>query len=295
MIAALDEIGRITWEPKAHVLGYCVGGTLSTTALAVESARGRDRVQSLTLLATLLDFEETGDVAVYVDEATVGRFEAEFANGGVMEPARIAAAFSSLRARELVWHFVRHNYLLGEDTPVNDFLRWNGDGTAVAGPLFAFYLRRMYLENRLVCPGAVEICGTPIDLGRIHVPAYVLAARGDHIVPWTSAYDSARHLGSASRFVLAQSGHVAGIVNPPEPPRRGYWAGPAMAMPAEDWFDRAQPRPGSWWHDWVEWLGERSGDWRLTRYARARECVLEPAPGSYVMGRRHHARHPTEA
>lgn len=294
VVAALDEIVRITREPKAHVLGYCVGGTLSTTALAVEAACGRERVQSLTLLATLLDFRDTGDIAVYVDEASVGSVESEFADGGVMEPARIAAAFSSLRARELVWHFVRHNYLLGEDTPVNDFLHWNGDGTAVPGPLFAFYLRHMYLENRLVRPGEVKVCGAPVDLGLIDVPTYVLAARGDHIVPWASAYDSARHLGSAARFVLAQSGHVAGIVNPPEPPRRGYWTGPAVSGPAEEWFERAQPHPGSWWHDWAEWLGERSGTWRQTRNARQRERVLEPAPGSYVAGRRH-ARRPTEA
>ncbi|MFO1321811.1 MAG: alpha/beta fold hydrolase [Burkholderiales bacterium] len=285
VLEALDEVTRVTRMPQANVLGYCVGGTLATTALAVDQARGHHRAASLTLLATLLDFADAGDMSVYLDADSVGAFESEFATGGVMDGSRLAAAFSSLRARELVWHFVQHNYLLGEETPGHDFLHWNSDGTGVPGPLFAFYIRQMYLENRLILPGAIRLCGHPIDLALLQMPIYALATRADHIVPWTSAFDSARRLGGPARFVLAQSGHVAGIVNPPEPVRRGYWTNSLPGSTAQEWLAMAQPHAGSWWHDWSHWLGIHSGAWRRARRTRLRESELEAAPGSYVMGR----------
>lgn len=282
--AALDATLDIAETQDANVLGFCVGGTLSTCAAAVEAARGGKRIAHLTLLATLLDFSDPGEIAVFVDEASVAQREREFADGGVMPGSQLASAFASLRARDLIWFFVEHNYLFGETPRAFDLLHWNSDSANLPGRLYAWYLRNMYLENRLKDPGALTLLGEPIHLDRIAIPAYVLAAKDDHIVPWNSAFRTLSFLSGECRFVLTESGHVAGVINSAKFDRRGWWDSTASSTEPEAWFDSALHHRGSWWHDWGAWIDDRCG-----RRVRApvglgndRHPVIEPAPGRYV-------------
>jgi polyhydroxyalkanoate synthase len=285
VFAALEATLDIARARTASVLGFCVGGTLAACAAAVDTARGGKRIANLTLLATLLDFSDPGEISVFVDEAAVARREREFADGGVMPGAQLASAFASLRARDLVWHFVEHNYLLGETPRAFDLLHWNSDSANLPGKLYAWYLRNMYLEDRLKMPGALELCGERIDLRRITVPAYVLAARDDHIVPWSSAYRTVGLLAGDRRFVLAESGHVAGVINPARLGRRGWWENASLPETPAAWFDEAQHHRGSWWHDWACWIEGHAGRRIRARASlgNARHPVIEPAPGRYVM------------
>lgn len=285
VLEALDVANALCGSRTANVLGYCVGGTLAACAAAVDAAANRRRWHSLTLLAALLDFEDPGEVAVYVDEDYVAGCERDAARGCLVPGARLAAAFASLRARELVWHFVQHRYLMGETPRPFDLLHWNGDATNLPGRLYAWYLRACYLENRLRDPDRERLLGHPVDFGRVRLPAYVFAARDDHIVPWRSAFAGARLLGRPPRFVLGESGHVAGVVNPPQPGRRGWWdnTGPLPADPAA-WLDTALHREGSWWHDWAAWIAPLSGR-RVPAPVwpgSPAHPVIEPAPGRYV-------------
>ncbi|MFZ5558783.1 MAG: PHA/PHB synthase family protein [Pseudomonadota bacterium] len=283
---ALAVTLEITGAKRVNALGFCVGGTLLASALAVLRARGDRRVASLTLLTTLLDFADPGDIGVYVQEPFVAQKEAEFAAGGVMRGAELAQAFASLRANELVWNYVVNNYLKGQTPPPFDLLYWNSDSANVPGALFAYYLRRMYLDNALRLPGALQMCGTSVDLRRIDVPAFVLAAREDHIVPWASAFSSARLLSGRIEFVLAASGHIAGVINPASRRRRNYWTGPFTAD-ARSWLAAARSRPGSWWPHWARWLLRRSGRPVPAPAALGslRHPPREPAPGRYVRER----------
>jgi len=284
VFAALDAALEITHARNANVLGFCVGGTLSACAVAIEAARGGKRIANLSLLASLLDFTDPGEISVYIDEAAVERREREFADGGMMPGAQLAQAFASLRARDLIWHYVEHNYLLGETPRAFDLLHWNSDSANLPGRLYAWYLRHAYLSNDLKDPGAVTLCGQPIDFSRIAIPHYVLAAKDDHIVPWTSAYRSMQLLGGDQRFVLAESGHIAGVINPASLGRRGWWDNPAQPESSETWFETAQHHRGSWWHDWSAWMNRRSG--RLVdapaSLGSRKHPVLEAAPGRYV-------------
>ncbi len=284
VFAALKATLDIAHTRDASVLGFCVGGTLTACAAAIEAARGGKRFANLTLLATLLDFSDPGEISVFVDETTVARREHEFADGGVMPGAQLASAFASLRARDLIWHFVEHNYLLGETPRAFDLLHWNSDSANLPGRLYAWYLRNLYLEDRLKVPDTLRLCGENIDLGRIAIPSYVLAAKDDHIVPWHSAYRSARLLSGERRFTLTESGHVAGVVNPARLDRRGWWENASLSEAPERWFDEAQHHRGSWWHDWAAWIGARSG---RTVHApvglgNPGHPVIEAAPGRYV-------------
>lgn len=282
--AALDATLDVAGTEDANVLGFCVGGTLSACATAVEAARGGKRIANLTLLATLLDFSDPGEIAVFVDEASVARREREFADGGVMPGSQLASAFASLRARDLIWYFVEHNYLFGETPRAFDLLHWNSDSANLPGRLYAWYLRHMYLENRLKDPGALTLLGEAIDLHRIAIPAYVLAAKDDHIVPWNSAFRTLNLLSGEHRFVLAESGHVAGVINSAKLDRRGWWDNLHGTNEPDAWFDSAQHHRGSWWHDWGAWIGERSGR-RINApvvFGNDRHPVVEPAPGRYV-------------
>lgn len=285
----LETVGVVLDLARAsslHLLGYCVGGTLAATAASVLSARSPSQLTSLTLLNTLLDFAEPGEIGVYLEPDAP---EIPAQDEPVMPGARLAAAFASLRARELVWHFVTHNYLMGDTPPPLDLLHWNGDAADIPAPLFREYLRDMYRRNLLREPGALAVDGTPIDLRAIRAPCYVLASHTDHIVPWRSAYASACHLGSPVRFVLSQGGHIAGVVNPPDGRKsRGHRIGdvPSIARPAEQWFDAATHRAGSWWSDWDAWLAGHEAAVRRTaprQLGNRRHPVVEPAPGRYVL------------
>lgn len=275
---------------KLNALGFCVGGTLLTSALAVTPRP--QAIASLTLLATLLDFRDVGDIGNYIDEAYVRQCERDFAHGGLVGGAQIAASFASLRPRELVWAFYVENYLKGASPRAFDLLHWNADSANAPGPLFAWYLRNAYLENRLARPGAATVCGKPLDLRRVTVPAYVLATHDDHIVPWRAAYAAVRLLPATDAFVLGASGHVAGVINPPASGRRHYWVNDVRPDAPDDWLSGAEKRPGSWWPHWAGWLARHAGAWKSAprTLGDATHPVIEAAPGRYV---RVPARNPT--
>jgi polyhydroxyalkanoate synthase len=283
VLQPLEVVLRIARADQLNVLGFCVGGTLLASTLAAMPEP--ERVASVTLLATMLDFLDVGEIGVYVDEAFVQHCETQYAQGGLMSGRRLAEAFASLRARELVWHFLIENYLKGHTPPAFDLLFWNSDSANLPGPLYAWYLRNLYLDNNLRVPGKLRVLGQPVDLKRVVMPAYILATREDHIVPWTTAFASAQLLGGRMEFVLGASGHVAGVINPAAGGRRCYWIGPVTAGGAQRWLGQAQQQPGSWWPHWSAWLRHHAG-----RTVRARaslgsaQCpVIEPAPGRYVV------------
>ncbi|HTS55594.1 MAG TPA: class I poly(R)-hydroxyalkanoic acid synthase [Burkholderiales bacterium] len=285
--APLEAVQDITGADKINVLGFCVGGTLLASALAVMD--DPQRIASLTLLAAMLDFSDVGEVGVYIDENYVRHCEEIYRDGGLVPGSLLASTFASLRANELVWSFVINNYLKGEAPPAFDLLYWNSDSANLPGPLYAWYLRNAYLENNLRTPGKLTLCARPVNLRSIGCPAFVLATREDHIVPWRSAYASTQLLGGRIEFVLGASGHVAGIVNPPSLGRRSHWVGAATPRSADDWLAQASSVAGSWWPHWVRWLRRRSGVQMSAPVAlgSVRHPEHEPAPGGYVRERGH--------
>jgi polyhydroxyalkanoate synthase subunit PhaC len=282
VLQPLRAIRAITGSETVNTLGFCVGGTLLATALAAEGEHAQ--AGSLTLLASMLDFSDVGDIGVYIDEDFVRGCEQRYSDGGAMPGTVLASAFSSLRANELVWFFVVNNYLKGKAPRAFDLLHWNSDSANLPGKLYAWYLRNAYLENNLRERGKLIIAGQPLDLSRVHMPAFVLATRDDHIVPWRSAYASAQLLAGRIEFVLGASGHVAGIVNPPGANRREYWLAPFTGASADEWLAGARRVSGSWWPHWAQWLKQWSGGLRdvAPRAGNAQYPPLEPAPGSYV-------------
>ena len=289
-IKALHVAQQISGQKQVNTLGFCVGGTILATALAVMYARGESPVSSLTLMTALLDFEDPGMLEMFIDEQQVLLREQTLGKGGLMPGRELAITFNNLRSNDLVWNYVVNNYLQGKQPPAFDLLYWNGDSTNLPGPMYAWYLRNMYLENNLRVPNKLVCCGESIDLGSIHVPTYVFAAREDHIVPWRAAYASARALTGVKpgelRFMLGASGHIAGTINPPAKNKRSYWTSDAKILPADSdaWFAAAQEHPGSWWSDWSRWLKAYGGAMKPAprQYGNAKHRPLEPAPGSYV-------------
>jgi polyhydroxyalkanoate synthase len=290
-IRALKVAADITGQKEVNAFGFCVGGTLVATALSVLAARGEKLASSLTLLTSLLDFSDTGVLDVYIDEAQVTRREMEIGQGGLMPGRDFAAAFSTLRPNDLIWNYVESNYLKGEDPPPFDLLYWNADSTNLPGPMFCWYLRNAYLENSLKVPNRLQVCGQPVDLSRIDMPAFIYASREDHIVPWTSAYASTRLINrkkpSNNRFVLGASGHIAGVINPPEKKKRSYWSSTQVPADAQDWLKNANEHPGSWWGQWDAFLARHAGEEVKApgRYGNARYKPIEAAPGRYVKAR----------
>ncbi len=297
VIKAIDLVQTISNQPQINALGFCVGGTLLSTALAVLAARGEHPVASLTLLTTFLDFSDTGAIDVYVDEERVAQRELAIGKGGLMQGKDFAAAFSSLRPNDLIWNYVGANYLKGEEPVPFDLLYWNADSTNMPGPMFCWYLRNTYLENNLKVPGKLTVCGEALDFGLIDAPAFIYASREDHIVPWESAYASMAILnpgqGQKNRFVLGASGHIAGVVNPPAKMKRNFWSQPSTAArgkkkivlsDAADWLKTAKEQPGSWWPEWSAFLTEHAGKQVAAprSYGNKTYPVIEPAPGRYV-------------
>jgi len=286
VLRAIGVVREVTRQPRINALGFCVGGTLLASALAVARARHEDPVAALTLLTTFLDFSETGMLDVFVDEQHARAREQLLGAGGLMTARELSTTFSFLRPSELVWNYVGSNYLMGESPRPFDLLAWNADGTNLPGPFFTWYFRNTYLENRLQT-GQLRICGVPADLRTLDMPAYLYASREDHIVPWASAYASTRLLRGPLRFVLGESGHIAGVVNPPERGRRGYWSwnrGGELPGDPDTWLDQAEHARGSWWPDWLDWLAGHSGEWRPARRSPGNRKYpsIEPAPGRYV-------------
>ncbi len=284
VMKAIEVAHDISRADRVNVLGWCVGGTLVSSALAVLRARGDESVSSLTLLTTMLDFEEPGDLGVFIDEAGVLQREMTIGQRGIYRGAELGFVFQALRANDLIWPYVVNNYLKGKTPAAFDLLYWNADATNLPGPMYAWYLRNMYLENNLRVPNRLSMCGTPVDLGRLDMPTYVLATQEDHIVPWRSAYRSTSLIGGPTEFVLGASGHIAGVVNPASKNKRSHWVGGTQGADADDWLTGAQSMPGSWWIHWMEWLKPHAAKTVPARkkLGNAAHKPIEPAPGRYV-------------
>ncbi|HUQ73744.1 MAG TPA: class I poly(R)-hydroxyalkanoic acid synthase [Burkholderiales bacterium] len=288
IFGSLRVAREITKADKVNALGFCVGGTLLGAGLAVMAAKREDSVASVTFLAAMLDFSETGQIGLFIDEASVAAREATLGRGGILPGQDLAFVFSSLRANDLIWPYVVNNYLLGGRPAAFDLLYWNSDSTNLPGPMYAYYLRNTYLENRLRVPNALSNCGVPIDLGRVKLPLFGLATREDHIVPWRSAYRTLNLLGGEDKtFVLGASGHIAGVVNPASKNRRSHWLGTPYPAEPEQWLEAATEHKGSWWPRWSRWLATHGGGERKApaRTGDTHHKPIEPAPGRYVRHR----------
>jgi polyhydroxyalkanoate synthase len=287
-LAALDAIEQATGEKKISAIGYCIGGTLMATTLAYMAARGDDRIAACTFFTAQVDFTEPGELGVFIDEDQLASVEEMMSKKGYLEGSEMATTFNMLRANDLIWSFVVNNYLMGKDPFPFDLLYWNSDSTRMPAKMHSFYLRNMYMQNKLVEPGGIEIDGTPIDLSKIKIPCYFISTIEDHIAPWRSTYMGARVFGGPTRFVLGGSGHIAGIVNPPVANKYGFWvnSAPKLAETAEDWFQGAQQHTGSWWTDWQAWVTAFDADQVPPRDpTKGKLKALEDAPGSYVKSR----------
>jgi polyhydroxyalkanoate synthase len=260
---------------------------LLATALAVLKAKRKNPAASLTLLATMLDFCDTGELSVFIDEAYVQNREQQFAHrseGGVVPGRELAITFASLRANDLIWHYVVNNYLKGKTPPPFDLLHWNSDSTNLPGAMYAWYVRNTYLENNLKVPGKLTVCSVPLDLSRLDMPAYMLATREDHIVPWKTAYASTQILQGKQTFVLSASGHIAGVINPASRDKRNYWRDGSIGADADTWLAGATEQPGRWWKHWSAWLAPHAGKKIAARgtLGGSGYTEIEAAPGRYV-------------
>ncbi len=282
-LAALGAMEKATGESHANVIGYCLGGTLLAVTLAYMTAKGDTRFASATFLAALTDFEEAGELGVFVDEEQLASLEHKMAEKGYLEGAQMATTFNMLRANDLIWSFVVNNYLLGKDPFPFDLLYWNSDSTRLPAAMHGFYLRKMYLENLLVKPGGLTFDGVAIDLTTIETPAFMLSAKEDHIAPWTSTYAATQLFSGPVKFVLAASGHIAGVVNPPAAGKYSHWTNAKNPKSPEDWLETAKEHPGSWWPTWSKWAARHGGGKVAARVPGDRQLeVIEDAPGSYV-------------
>ncbi|MBL0168585.1 MAG: class I poly(R)-hydroxyalkanoic acid synthase [Propionivibrio sp.] len=283
-ITALSVAREICKVDQVNALGFCVGGTILSSSLAVLAARGEAWVSSLTLLTTLLDFSDTGEIGLFIDEQSCATRDATIGKGGLLTGRDLAGTFSALRANDLIWNYVSGNYLKGQKPQAFDLLYWNSDSTNLQGPFAAWYMRNLYLNNSLRIPGKLEMCGVKVDLGSVKMPNYLLAAREDHIVPWQTAYQSTRLLGGETRFVLGASGHIAGVVNPAAKNKRSFWINDETKLDAEAWLSAAEEKKGSWWTDWSAWLKQYAdGECAARKKAgNAKYKEIEPAPGRYV-------------
>ena len=284
VMRSIDAALDISGADKVNALGFCLGGTLLACTQAVEKTRGRDRIASMSLLTTMLDFTQTGELGLLVTEQSVATREASIGRGGVMKGNDLAMAFSALRANDLIWPYVVNSYLKGKAPPAFDLLYWNSDATNLPGPMYCWYLRNTYLENNLRKPGGTVQCGIPIDLKVIDTPTFVYASREDHIVPWQTAYESQHLLGGPTTFVLGASGHIAGVINPASKKKRSHWTGRDTSVDAETWLAGAANFPGSWWPRWSEFLHEHGGAMVAPPQLDGRSDYrpIEPAPGRYV-------------
>ncbi|MCP5367416.1 MAG: class I poly(R)-hydroxyalkanoic acid synthase [Hyphomicrobiales bacterium] len=284
-VAALDAVEQATGERGVNMVGYCIGGTLLAATVAYLAAKGDDRVKSATFLTTMTDFSEPGELGVFIDEHQVSGLEEKMNERGYLEGSEMATTFNMLRANDLIWSFVINNYLLGKDPFPFDLLYWNADSTRMPAVMHSYYLRNFYMKNLLVEPGGVTLAGVPIDLRQVNIPTYVLSTREDHIAPWKSTYKATQIYSGPVRFVLAASGHIAGVINPPAAGKYPHWVntGKPPADP-DEWFEGAAEKPGSWWPDWDKWVSKYSGPKTVPARVPGDGAleVLEDAPGSFV-------------
>ena len=292
LLDALEQIEKATSTNEMNVVGYCIGGTLLSATLAYMAEKKDDRIKTATFFTALIDFSQPGDLGVFIDEAQVGSLEEKMSENGYLEGKSMSNAFNMLRSNDLIWSFYINNYLLGKDPMVFDLLYWNSDNTRLPASMHSFYLRNMYIENKLKEPGGIELDGVAIDVSKIKTPCYFISAIDDHIAPWKSTYDGAKLLSGPVNFVLGGSGHIAGIVNPPAANKYGYWTKKPssrrkkLPTDSQTWFDETQQHEGSWWPNWQQWISSHD-----KRKVKAREPgkgklkAIEDAPGSYVAKR----------
>ncbi|MCB5194807.1 PHA/PHB synthase family protein [Deefgea salmonis] len=285
VIKATEVVRAISKAEKINALSFCIGGELLTTAMPVLQARGLDWFESITLMTVMLDHTDPGEIKHFIDWNLIRQRESQVE--GVIDGKELAKTFSALRSNDLIWNYVVNNYLKGKNPPPFDLLYWNSDSANLSLPMHTFFLRNMYLENNLTKPNSFSLCGTPIDLTSIKVPAYIFAAREDHIVPWHSAYLSNRILQGPKRFVLGASGHIAGAINPVSTNKRNYWVNENTDQDADTWLEQAESHPGSWWQDWSAWLAPQSGSQiaAAKKLGNAQFKMIEAAPGRYVKAR----------
>ena len=282
-LAALDAIEQATGEKEVTAIGYCLGGTLLAATLAYMAAKGDDRIKAATFFTALVDFRDPGELGVFIDEEQLASLEETMAKRGYLEGSEMATTFNMLRANDLIWSFVVNNYLLGKDPFPFDLLYWNADSTRMPAAMHSFYLRKFYHENQLIEPGGVSLCDVPIDLRKIDLPVYWVSTKEDHIAPWKSTYAATQLYQGSRRFVLAGSGHIAGVVNPPASGKYGYWTNDQLPASPAAWLMGAQRHDGSWWLDWSAWTADYSGERVKARVPG--EGKLKPlanAPGPYV-------------
>ena len=285
-LAALDVIGVATGEREVNAFGYCLGGTLLAATLGYLSAQNDDRIQTATYLVTLVDFTDVGDMAVFIDEEQLAVLEKRMQSRGYFEAHDMALAFNMLRANDLIWSFVVSNYLLGKQPIPFDLLYWNADSTRMPAAMHSFYLRNMYHENRLAIPGGISLAGVAIDLARIKTPTFLLSTREDHIAPWQSTYAATQLYQGPIKFVLADSGHIAGVISPPGS-KYGHWQNPNLPKSPAEWFEAANLVQTSWWPAWEECVSWHAGGSVKAREPGGPLQAIEDAPGSYVRARVH--------
>lgn len=277
--AALDAIEKATGEKSVNAIGYCLGGTLLSATLAHMAVKKDTRIKSATFFTTMVDFTESGELGVFIDEEQLKALESKMQKRGFLEGREMATTFNMLRANDLIWSFVVNNYLLGQDPFPFDLLYWNDDSTRMPARMHSFYLRRMYQQNDLIKPGGVELLGVKLDLRNIKLPTYILSTREDHIAPWASTYRATQTYTGDIRFVLAASGHIAGVVNPPDAGKYSHWVNTELPATPEAWLAGSTELAGSWWPDWQRWV---TGQDPAQVPARKPKHALEDAPGSYV-------------
>lgn len=284
--AAVEAAQQATGEYEVNVVGYCIGGTLTTMGLAEKAAKHeKSPIKSVTFFTTLIDFAEAGELTLFTDEQHIAHIEKLMEESGYLDAWHLHTTFNLLRANDLIWSFVVNNYLLGKEPFPFDLLHWNSDSTNIPAKAHSFYLREMYLHNKLAQPDAMVINDTPLDVGQIETPVYFLSTREDHIAPWHATYQGAQLWGGDVTFVLAGSGHIAGVINPPAKGKYGYWLHEELPRDPEHWLAKAEAQNGSWWPHWMEWLSQYAGKRIPAKQrqpgGRALEAI-EPAPGRYV-------------
>ncbi len=283
-LSAIEKVRLATGEKQINTVGYCIGGTLLSCTLAHLAARQElGQVGCSTFLVTQVDFSEAGELGIFVDDKQMADMEQNMEKLGFLDGKTMSNTFNMLRSNDLIWSFVINNYLKGKDPFPFDLLYWNGDNTRLTRACHSQYLKDMYLNNNLVKPGAITLNGTPLDLTRIDIPTYIQAGRTDHICPWKSVYKDTWHFAGPKRFMLAGSGHIAGVVNPPSAKKYNHWLNDELPRDPDEWLDGATSKPGSWWGDWHRWLGRKSGPKVAARTPGDGPLkIIEDAPGSYV-------------
>ena len=282
-LAAMDAIEQATGEADINAIGYCLGGTLLAATLAYMTAKKDKRIKAATFFTALTDFEDPGDLGVFIDEEQLASMDELMAEKGYLDGREMATTFNMLRANDLIWSFVVNNYLLGKEPFPFDLLYWNSDSTRMPHAMHSFYLREFYQNNKLAEPGGITLGGVPIDLRKVRIPVYMLSTKEDHIAPWTSTYAATQTFRGSTTFALAGSGHIAGVINPTSSEKYGFWLNEKLPADPKDWLETATHHEGSWWPNWSSWIGKKSGAKVKARIpGKGKLKVIEDAPGSYV-------------